>query len=36
MTMRGIVHKAGHVPLGSFDRDFAKLADVELLKRRRR
>jgi predicted nucleic-acid-binding protein len=26
-----IARKAGHIPLGTFDRDFAKLADVERL-----
>jgi predicted nucleic acid-binding protein len=26
-----VARKAGHVPLGTFDRDFSKLADVEKL-----
>jgi predicted nucleic-acid-binding protein len=26
-----IARKAGHIPLATFDRDFAKLADVERL-----
>jgi predicted nucleic-acid-binding protein len=26
-----VARKAGHVPLGTFDRDFSKLADVERL-----
>jgi predicted nucleic-acid-binding protein len=34
--LREIARKAGHVPLGTFDRDFAKLADVEFLKAHRR
>jgi len=26
-----VARKAGHLPLGTFDRDFGKLADVEVL-----
>lgn len=26
-----VARKAGHLPLGTFDRDFGKLADVEML-----
>ena len=31
-----IARKAGHIPLGSFDRDLAKVRDVELLQGKRR